>query len=476
MLHRLGLRSRVMADRYGVVVSGLHSGSGKTLVTLALLRGLQERGRAVRPFKCGPDFIDPRFHEWISGRTSVNLDPYFLTGEGLGNLFDRMTRGFSGGVAEGVMGFYDGLARGTSTYDVARTLNLPVILTVYAKGMADTLASIVRGVHDFRPDSNIRGIIAVQTGSARHVSILAKALEEEGLPPLLGVLPRHESFRLPERHLGLVDVREREGEVGNAGLTEELSRAVSDWKWEDILDFFNPTLSGMIPPDETVSLPGTQLHAKAGHHVRLGVAWDKSFRFYYPENWAELEKRGVGIVPFSPMEDREIPSGLDGIYLGGGYPELFAEELAGNRSFLESIRRFYQDGGFIYAECGGMLYLTQGLSTRPDLDWAGILPCRFRMNGNLRRLGYVSATPVQGEAWSSDLSPIRGHFFHYSELVFDAEKDRLPPAFLVDGQPEGFQSKKALASYLHLYFSSNPGFVDAFVRQLSIKKRDPDRP
>ena len=446
-----------MADRYGVVVSGLHSGSGKTLVTLALLRGLRERGRAVRPFKCGPDFIDPRFHEWISGRTSVNLDPYFLSGEGLQNLFDRMTTGFSGGVAEGVMGFYDGLARGTSTYDVARTLNLPVILAVYAKGMAETLASIVRGVRDFRPDSNIRGIIAVQTGSSRHVSILAKALEEEGLPPLLGALPRHDAFRLPERHLGLVDVREVEGEVAVSGLPEELLRAVSDWKWENILDFFNPVPSGMVPPDETVSLPGTQLQAKAGHACRLGVAWDKSFRFYYPENWAELEKRGVGIVPFSPMEDRELPSGLDGIFLGGGYPEQFAEELAGNRSFLESIRRFHQDGRFIYAECGGMLYLSQGLSTRPDLDWACILPCRFRMNGKLRRLGYVSATPVRGEAWSSEPFPIRGHFFHYSELVFDTEKALLPPAFLVDGHPEGFQSKKTLASYLHLYFSSNSG-------------------
>lgn len=458
-----------MAERYGVVVSGLHSGSGKTLVTLALLGGLQSRGRIVRPFKCGPDFIDPRFHEWISGRTSVNLDPYFLSGEGIQSLFDRMAKGFAGGVAEGVMGFYDGVARRTSTYDVARTLDLPVILAVYSKGMAETVASVVRGVRDFRSDSNIQGVIAVQTGSPRHGTILAQALEEEGLPPLLGTLPRHEAFRLPERHLGLVDVREIQGEEGMSRLSEELSRAVSDWEWEKILGFFDTPHTGMVPPDETVSIPGTPVHAKTGHAFRLGVAWDKAFRFYYPENWIELEKRGVGIVPFSPMEDREIPPGLDGIYLGGGYPEQFAEDLSRNRSFLESIRRFHQDGHFIYAECGGMLYLTQGLSDRPDLAWAGILPCRFRMNGKLRRLGYVSATPVRGESWSPDPSPVRGHFFHYSELVFDSEKDRFPPAFLVDGQPEGFQSKKTLASYLHLYFSSSSGFVDEFVRQLANK-------
>ncbi len=457
-----------MSDRAGMVVAGLHSGSGKTLVTMALLQGLEKRGYAVRPFKCGPDFIDPRFHEWISGRTSVNLDPFFLAPEKIRVLYDRMTEGLSGGVAEGVMGFYDGLARKTSTYDVARTLDLPVLLVVFSKGMAETVASVVRGVQDHRPDARILGVIAVQTGSPRHGEILAAALEEEGLPPLVGTLARQEAFRLPERHLGLVDVRELEQSGQLARLSGQMERASSGWDWEKISSFFDKVRSNELSGPCDILVPGTQQRQNiAGRSfLRLGVAWDAAFRFYYPENWSELEKKGIEIVPFSPLEDAGLPEDLDGIYLGGGYPERFPEKLSENISFLESVRRFHADGRFVYAECGGMLYLTEGPLERPELRWAGLFPYRFRMTGRLRRLGYASAVPVLEEGWFSDPSPIRGHFFHYSELVPESSTVPLSPAFLVDGRPEGFRSGQAMGSYLHLYFPSSPPFLDEFVRRM----------
>ncbi|AIA30461.1 MAG: Cobyrinic acid a,c-diamide synthase (CbiA) [Leptospirillum sp. Group II 'C75'] len=454
--------------RPGVVVAGLHSGSGKTLVTLALLQGLQKRGYVVRPFKCGPDFIDPRFHEWISGRTSVNLDPFFLSSGDIQALYDRMTEGLSGGVAEGVMGFYDGLAKKTSTYDLARILDLPVLLAVHSKGIAETLASVVKGVRDHRPDSRLAGIIAVQTGSPKHGEILSRALEEEGLPPLLGTLPRDENLKLPERHLGLVDVREleRSGQLGS--LSQQLEHFSSNWHWEKIGIFFDrpsrESLSGRSDsPDSLV--PGTK---RSGNQkkLRLGVAWDSAFRFYYPENWSALESRGIEIVSFSPLQDPVLPEELDGIYLGGGYPEHFLEELSQNISFLESVRSFHASGRFIYAECGGMLYLTDGPLENEKIRWAGLFPYRFRMNGHLRRLGYVSAVPVGEEGWFSGSSSIRGHFFHYSELVPKNPAPEVSPGFLVDGRPEGFRSGPALASYMHLYFPSSPRFLEEFADQL----------
>lgn len=258
--------------RPGVVVAGLHSGSGKTLVTLALLQGLQKRGYVVRPFKCGPDFIDPRFHEWISGRTSVNLDPFFLSSGDIQALYDRMTEGLSGGVAEGVMGFYDGLAKKTSTYDLARILDLPVLLAVHSKGIAETLASVVKGVRDHRPDSRLAGIIAVQTGSPKHGEILSRALEEEGLPPLLGTLPRDENLKLPERHLGLVDVREleRSGQLGS--LSQQLEHFSSNWHWEKSESSSTDPLVNLFPVAPIHPIP--LFLARSGPEIKRNFVWE----------------------------------------------------------------------------------------------------------------------------------------------------------------------------------------------------------
>lgn len=474
-----------MPERPGLLVGGLHSGSGKTLVTLTLLHGLEERGYSVRPFKCGPDFIDPRFHEWMSGRTSVNLDPFFLGNNALSDLYDRMTQSLSGGLVEGVMGFYDGAEKGTSSYDVAKILDLPVVLAVYAKGMAETIAAVVAGVQKFRPGWNLLGVIAVQTGSSRHGEILARALDHEQLPPLIGTLPRHEDLQLPERHLGLVDVRELEEGENLLRLRNRLSLLSAGWDWNLICSRFNQVSCTTQDKIGKQRIPGASCRSTPSS-IRLGVAWDSAFRFYYPENWSALEEQGIQLVPVSPQSDPMLPADLDGFYLGGGYPEHYAETLSMNREFLESVRSFYTSGGIIYAECGGMLYLSHGpdnlsrgsenggvdetenKSENYSTEWAGILPFRFRMNGKLKRLGYIEAYPVEGSFWAASSSPIRGHFFHYSELIpCNDLHEKLPgPAFTVQEKPEGFQTGNLVASYLHLYFPSNPLILKQFVGAL----------
>ncbi len=458
-----------MADRRGLLIAGIHSGSGKTLVALSLFHGLQVRGYTVSPFKCGPDFIDPRFHEWVTGRTSVNLDLFFSGKIEIPKLYDRMTRFTSGGVVEGVMGFYDGLDKGTSTYDVASVLDIPVILVVHAKGMAETIGAVVQGVQQYRTGWRLDGIIAVQTGSPRHAEILAGALERENLPPLLGVLPRHEDFALPERHLGLVDVRELDENGRLTRLKARMSEFTANWNWERICSRFVQVREAPPVSAEAGSLPGATLQ-NGNAPLRLGVAWDKAFRFYYPENWAILEENGVQIIPVSPLSDRKLPAGLDGLYLGGGYPEHFTEELSLNRNFLSSVRDFQAQDGMIYAECGGMLYLSHGPEIAPGeqgREWIGMLPYRFRMKGRLKRLGYVTARPIEGGFWGNSKEEVRGHFFHYSELIpIETENTKtFKPAFEVQGKPEGFQTMNLVASYLHLYLPSSPmvlkNFIDA---------------
>lgn len=460
----------------GLVVAGAGSGSGKTLVTMTLLSGLARRGYQVHPFKCGPDFIDPRHHEWIARTLSGNLDLHFSGPEALRERFDRQVAGSSGGVVEGVMGLFDGLARGSSTWDIARALDLPVVLVLSAQGMAETLAAIVRGIVSHREGTQILGVIATRTGSERHRTMIAEALKAEGLPPLLGVLPRDEALALPERHLGLCAPGEQ-GEEESDRLLKALSSAADSLDWSEILPAFSP------PPASGPRLPETQEYSKdftkalrkrtppplrGRRSLRLGVALDEAFWFYYPENLEAFEKFGIEIAFFSPLRDRTLPPDCGGLYLGGGYPERFSRELAGNRSMLEEVRRFCASGLPVYAECGGLLYLTEGPwqeGAGEESRLAGVIPVRYSVGERLKRLGYAEVTAGEG-FFSNAPGAVRGHIFHYSRL--SGEKTDLPPAFrhTADGKLEGYALNGVVASYLHLFFPSNPLWVEALARAL----------
>ncbi len=463
----------------GVVVAGVGSGSGKTLATMTLLSGLAARGYAVHPFKCGPDFIDPRHHEWIARTPSGNLDLHFSDPCALRERYDRQVNGSSGGVVEGVMGLFDGLSRGTSTFDIARTLDLPVILVLSAQGMAETVAALVRGVVAHRDGVRYLGVVATRTGSDRHRTLIAEALETEGLPPLLGVLPRDEAFALPERHLGLSAPWEREEERESL-LRKALARVAECLDWERILAAFYPPPSGSFRPPSgeeprsladgwraTIRRLATKPAVRNRRPLRLGVALDEAFWFYYPENWELFGEFGIEILPFSPLRDPALPPDCDGLYLGGGYPERFSRELSDNRSFLSEFRSFCASGRPVYAECGGMLYLTEGpMGGEGAPSLSGILPLRFSMGDRLKRLGYAEVTAGEG-FFSGASGPIRGHLFHYSRL--SGGEEPLPSAFrhAADGRSEGFARKGVVASYLHLFFPSNPRWAEAFARALA---------
>jgi cobyrinic acid a,c-diamide synthase len=503
----------------GLVVAGAGSGSGKTLSTLALLCGLSSRGRQVHPFKCGPDFIDPRYHEWIAGRPSFSLDLHFSGAQELRERFDRLTVQSSGGVIEGVMGLYDGMDRGTSTHDIARTLDLPLLLVINAQGMADTLAAIVKGLAGFRSGVGILGVVASRTGSDRHRAMLERSLSSEGLPPLVGVLPRRESLRLPERHLGLVgpgSLTPREEET----FREAIASVAGEFDWDRIDTAFrspsvlSPEKAGLLPgsvagPEEG-ALPSRYSFTEAAKEgirllsegtglpsmpptlrlLRLGVAMDEAFWFYYPENWEVFRRHGITFEFFSPLSDRALPPGLDGLYLGGGYPEVHAGLLSGNRSLVEEIRGFCEDGRPVYAECGGMLYLTRGpvdeTENRPESDnpdsvglpssgeggtaLVGVIPVHFSTGERLKRLGYAEVAPAGPGLFGSAVGAIRGHLFHYSRLRTDppGETGGMPlqdfgAAFRhsTGNAEEGFSRGNLVASYLHLFFSSNESYADS---------------
>lgn len=425
------------------MIAGTHSGSGKTTLTLGILRALARRGRTAAPFKCGPDYIDPLFHRQAAGRPSINLDVYFHSHES----YTRYAHNADAAVTEGVMGLFDGTVPGTirgSSAEIAALLRLPVILTVNAHGISGSIAPLVKGFSEWHPEVRIAGVIANDVGSARHTDLLREALERAQLPPLLGSLPRNERWKLPERHLGL-SVGHLEPEWLDA-LADEVEKNLSVDRLLEITRSPRPVSAPM-----EISPP----------HLRLGVAMDEAFCFYYEENFELLWRNGVEIVPFSPLRDNILPENLNGIYLGGGYPELYAEKLSANRPMLEAIRAFSKNH-LVYGECGGYLYLLEGLY---DFDGVfhpclGLLSGRAGMNRKLAALGYREAT--------GDWGTVRGHEFHYSSLTVPGRDSPLWQAADLRGNrfPSGGMRGRVKGSYIHLHFASNPEALRAVIREM----------
>lgn len=425
------------------MIAGTHSGSGKTTLTLGLLRALARRGLNAVPFKCGPDYIDPLFHRQAAGRASVNLDVFFGSHES----YARYVHEADVAVTEGVMGLFDGTSPGTirgSSAEIASLLRLPVILTVNAHGISGSIAPLVKGFSEWHPEVRIAGVIANDVGSPRHTNLLCEALERAHLPPLLGSLPRNERWKLPERHLGLA-VGHLETEWLDA-LADEVEKNLS-------VDRLLEVTRSPRPISAPAEIPPARL--------RLGVAMDEAFCFYYEENFELLRRKGVEIVPFSPLHDGALPENLNGIYLGGGYPELYAEKLSANRPMLETIR-YFAENHLVYGECGGYIYLLEGLvdfngKFHPCL---GLLSGRAGMNRKLVALGYRE---IKGE-WGN----VRGHEFHYSSLLTPGEDTPPWQASDLRGNrfPSGGMRGRIKGSYIHLHFASSPEALTELVREM----------
>ena len=410
------------------LLGGVNSGSGKTTLAAALLRALRRRGIDVAPFKCGPDYIDPSFHRQAAGRASFNLDPYFHAGETLHCAFARSAATADAAVVEGVMGLFDGTCPGTragSSAEIAARLGLPVVLVVNARGISGSIAPLVKGFCEWDPEVRIAGVIADFTGSARHGQLLADALRTAGLPPLLGRFDRNDI---------------------------DLDRLLE--------------LARIPRPAAVVSAA-----AQATSGLRLGVAQDEAFHFYYEENFELLREHGVELVFFSPLHDRDLPPELDGLWFGGGYPELFAETLAANDAMLDAVRSFAASGRVVWGECGGFLYLLDGLTGFDGVRYPmlGLLPGEGKMHSRLSALGYREAVTAADGLFGPAGTRIQGHEFHYSSAELPAGTQPFFHARTLHGETSeaGSVHNRIAGSYLHLHFASNPAALDHFVKELA---------
>ncbi len=402
-------------ERPRVLIAGTCSGVGKTTMTVALLRALARRGQAVRAFKVGPDFLDPTYLAIASGRPCHNLDGWMMGTAYAAALFERASRDADVSVVEGVMGLYDGMSPASlagSSAEIAKLLAAPVVLIAGAHGMSRSFAAQVRGYVGFEAGVEIAGVIANNTGSARHAEGLAESLRAAGLPPLIGAIPRGALATLPSRHLGLV--------TADRGLLGD-----------DLLDALADALERHVDLNAVIALaraaaplPGGEQPAAPGlygRRLRLGIACDEAFHFYYADTFAALEQAGFELVRFSPLREGALPEGLHALYLGGGYPEIFAAMLSANESMRRSVGEFAASGRPVYAECGGLMYLSRWIATSDGArhSMCGALPCGTRMLERRRALGYVEAELAEDSLWGASGSVARGHEFHYSELVGD---------------------------------------------------------
>ncbi|WP_299755280.1 cobyrinate a,c-diamide synthase [uncultured Chloroflexus sp.] len=439
------------------------SGSGKTTITAGLIAALRRRGLRIAPFKCGPDYIDPGYHALAAGQPCYNLDSWLIPPDQIAGVLARRSVEADLAVIEGVMGLFDGYA-GTddtgSSAHIARLTATPVIIVLDARAMARTAAALIAGLYDFDRRVHIGGVILNRVGSPRHAALIRDAVEQTVGVPVLGYVPRHDALTLPERHLGLVPVAE-------PGRWQEwLSEAAA--QVEQTIDLDRLLAVAHTAPPLPAPAPPTLAPVSAVRPV-IAIARDEAFNFIYPDNLDLLQVAGAELAFFSPLHDTALPAGTAAIYLCGGFPELFADQLSANQAMLAAIREAAAAGMPIYAECGGLMYLTETLIDQygQAFAMAGVLPGYSRMTPRLT-LGYRTIA-AQAETWLWRTGEtVRGHEFHYS--VWEARPTDLPPLYacLPDAlRPqvvnEGVVIGQVLASYIHMHFLSCPHAAERFV-------------
>ena len=455
-----------------LVVGGAASGIGKTSVMVGLARALRERGLKVAVFKCGPDYLDPTYHVRAAGRACHNLDGWMMGRKAVLGTFTRACADADIALIEGMMGLFDGaspISEEGSTAEIAKWLNAPVMLVVDASGIARTLAAIVRGFTEFDRELRVAGVFCNRLGSQGHLKLLRESVSQ---PPVLGGLPSDQALVFPERHLGLRTADERS--VPDS-IFARLGEAISQWcDLAAIIDAANSA----APVDFE---PLTARNAVATPSCKIGIAFDEAFHFYYEYNLALLESFGAKLVYFSPISDRELPE-VDGIYFGGGYPELHAEALASNHTLRQQIAEFAAAGGAVYGECGGLMYLSSAITTLEGqrFPMVGVIPAETIMRDRLQALGYVEVETQTESVLGPAGLRFRGHQFRYSELQpLTAELDciyRMVRHYDGRVMPEGYRLKNVLASYVHAHWASAPALAEGLVAACARRAANPAKP
>lgn len=441
-----------------VVIAGTRSGVGKTTITAGIISACRELGLTVQPFKVGPDYIDPGFHSLAAGRTCRNLDTW-LMGDNLLEAFSRGAAGADVAVIEGVMGLYDGAAGAAeagSTAQLAKMLQAPVLLVVDVASAARSVAAEVLGFCQLDPAVNVAGVLLNRVASERHFRLVNEAIEHYCAVPVIGALSKNQDISLPARHLGLIPTTE------HSLLPDKLSRITRAVTAGVDL----PAVLALARQAGKLAMAGAAgvLPPVAGEAVKIAVARDEAFHFYYPDNLDLLEQQGARLVFFSPLHDRHLPSDMDGLIIGGGFPEEFLPALAQNQIMIKEVAAYCRQGGPVYAECGGLMYLCREIADTAGQAWpmAGVVPAACLMEQTLVGMGYVEAEACHENLLCRPGEVLRGHEFHYSRLAAEAA-----PAFYFRSRNgkkprwDGFARGNLLATYLHLYFT--PELADRLI-------------
>ncbi|MDO8885294.1 cobyrinate a,c-diamide synthase [Candidatus Oleimmundimicrobium sp.] len=453
-----------------IVIAGTHSGVGKTSVAIGLMASLKKRGFKVQPFKVGPDYIDSCYHELASCKKSRNLDSWMVERDALPEIFLHGAKGSDICVIEGVMGLfdgYDGTNEVGSTAEIAKILDSPVILVVDAGKMARSVAALVKGYAEFDKDLNIEGVILNNIGSKGHYEMVKSAIENNLDLKVLGYLPRDKKLKIPERHLGLIFPNKKP-------IAREMVGSITEFveKFIDVDDIISVAQRAL--PIEMTSNSSFAENV-FGKGIRLAVAMDEAFFFYYPENLELIESLGVEIVPFSPVNDGDLPQNIHGIYIGGGYPELFGEKLEKNISLRNAIRTAIENNIPSYAECGGLMYLAEKLIACDGkaYEMVGVFPAVVKMKSKLVSLGYVDIKVGSDNVLAKEGWRLRGHEFRWSDIEVGGE---IVKTYLAkkkgERKLEGYAFKNLLASYVHLHFSAKPQVVERFVMKMKKFKEE----
>ncbi len=434
---------------------------GKTTATAGLCGAFRGLGLRVSVFKCGPDYLDPNYHFRAAGTRSLSLDAWMMGRESVLSTFVNAAAESDIAVIEGVMGLFDGVeatSNAGSTAEIAKWLGAPVLLVSDASGMSRSVAAMAAGFAGFDPELNVAGVLCNRVGSKTHLDMLKAA---STIVPVLGGFPKDSEHAFPERHLGLW----RADDLPDATF-EAWARHASEWcDLQQILNVARGAPS--LPPN------GAKMQKTRIQRCRIGVAVDEAFHFYYGENLRLLEQAGAKIVEFSPISDRKLPD-VDGLYIGGGYPEVHAAALADNESLRREMLAFCRTGRPVYAECGGLMYLCDGLrqvdgSRYPMVGWFN---ADAVMSSRLQALGYVEVITKDETTLGPAGQPFRGHQFRYSTLewkstsqeVYDLRRRRDGQAFF-----EGFRKGRVLGSYVHAHWASNSSIPESFVNACCVQ-------
>ncbi|MGT2933996.1 cobyrinate a,c-diamide synthase [Streptococcus catagoni] len=449
------------------MIAGVSSGVGKTTITLGLLKALANRGYKVQPYKVGPDYIDSSYHSRITGRASRNLDSFMIPNRDYLNwAYYHCQEDADVALVEGVMGLFDGLGTDkdcASSADIAKKLDLPVILLVNGKSSSTSVAAIVHGFDTFDPHLQIAGVIINGLASQGHYQLIKKAIERYSQVPVLGYFPKNTEFKLPSRHLGLVPDVELEDFEKTMTLLGDMAQEHID---------LDQLLEVVERPKRPVKNPFTLWK---GESLRIAYALDQAFHFYYEDNLELLRSLGVSLLPFSPLKDQQLPE-ADAYYFGGGFPEVFAKQLSDNHSFRKSVLKAHKEGIPIFAECGGLMYLGKDLQIEEDCyDMVGIFEGESIMTSRLKRFGYCQAKTKTDGLFGPKGTEIRGHEFHHS--VFQTKEEpvlsmkKVRDQELVATWECGYQKGHSFASYLHIHFYQDEALLAHFLDYIRRAKK-----